>query len=114
VKMMKPHQPFKFAEDKRLISKPICWTTKALKLSKKLKIPIEKIEEIQQTLLYKSLINSAPVRPDFLEEYDLELTLTAAYLRDREKIPLCKDEEKDGFSYFTAKIKADQIKEDKK
>ena len=33
VNIMKPDQPFEFAEDKMLHSKPICWTTKPKKLS---------------------------------------------------------------------------------
>jgi hypothetical protein len=45
VKIMKPGQPFKFAEDKMLLSKPICWTTKPKKLSKKLDMPAETIEK---------------------------------------------------------------------
>jgi hypothetical protein len=32
-KMMKPHQPFKFAEVKRLPSNPICWTNESAILS---------------------------------------------------------------------------------
>jgi hypothetical protein len=73
-----------------------------------LKISIETLEETQQTVLYKSLINSAPVRPDFLEEYDLEMSKTVAYLRDLEKTPIKKDEMKDGFQYFTVEIEASQ------
>jgi hypothetical protein len=32
VKMMQPYQPFKFAEEKMLHSKPICWTNKPANL----------------------------------------------------------------------------------
>ena len=45
VKIMKPDQPFEFAEDKMLHSKPICWTTYPKKLSKTLDMPVKTIEE---------------------------------------------------------------------
>jgi hypothetical protein len=45
MKLMKPNQPFKFAEDKMLQSKPICWTIKPARLSNKLRMPIKTIEE---------------------------------------------------------------------
>jgi hypothetical protein len=32
VRIMQPHQPFEFAEDKKLRSKPIYWTIKPAKL----------------------------------------------------------------------------------
>ena len=60
-------------------------------------MPFDLIEETQKTLLYQSLLNSVPVKTKFLYEYDLELNKTAVYLRDREKIPIYKDEMKDGF-----------------
>jgi hypothetical protein len=82
--MMQPHQPFKFAENKKLHSKPICWTIKPKKLSKTLNIPVETIEEKQKTLLYQSLRNSAPIRPHFLHEYERELTMTALHIRNLE------------------------------
>jgi len=69
VKIMKKDQPFEFSEDKKLSSKPICWTNKPTILSKRLAIPVKTIEKTQKTLLYKSLLDSAPVRPDFLQEY---------------------------------------------
>jgi hypothetical protein len=34
------------------------------------------------------------------------MSMTVIYLRDREKIPIYKDEMKDGFSYFTTEIYA--------
>jgi hypothetical protein len=46
---MQPYQAFKFADEKMLLSKPICWTNKPKTLSKKLGIPVEAIEEIQRT-----------------------------------------------------------------
>ena len=107
-KIMKPHLPFKFAEDKMLYSKPICWTTKAKKLSNALKIPVKTIEETQQILIYQSLLNSAPVMPDFLREYEEELILSAHYKRNLEKIPISIDEMKDGFVNFTNEIEASE------
>ena len=59
-------------------------------------MPVKTIEDAQKTLLYKSLLNSFPVRPKFLEEYELELTRTAAHIRNLEKIPIYMDEMKDG------------------
>jgi hypothetical protein len=109
VKIMKPNQPFKFAEDKMLYSKPICWTTKAKRLSGMLKIPAKTIEETQQKLLFQSLLNSIPVIPDLLKEYEEELLLTADFLRDLEKIPILIDEMKDGFEYFTVEVDASSI-----
>jgi hypothetical protein len=44
-KMMKPYQPFEFAKDKILNSKPICWTNKPANLFRKLNMPIKTIEE---------------------------------------------------------------------
>jgi hypothetical protein len=48
-------------------------------------------------LLYHSILKSAPVIPDFLVEYEEELIMTAGYLRNLEKIPISKDEMKEGF-----------------
>ena len=106
VKIMQPGRPFEFAKDKSLHSKPICWTNKPANLSRKLKMPVKTIEETQEALLYQSLLNSAPVQPQFLQEYDRELNETAAYLREREKIAIYTDEMKDGFEHFTARIDA--------
>jgi hypothetical protein len=61
VKIMQPDYPFKFAEDKMLHSKPICWTNKPAILNKKTQMSIQTIEEIQKTLLYQALLNSFPV-----------------------------------------------------
>ena len=93
---MQPYQAFKFAEDKMLHSKPICWSSKPKKLSEKLKMPVETIEEAQKTLLFMSLSNSATVIPHFLQEYELELMMTADYKRNLEKIPILIDEIKNG------------------
>ena len=97
-----------------LHSKPICWTNNPANLSRKLKMPVKTIEETQKTLLYKSLLNSAPVIPQFLKEYQLELSLTVVYLRELEKIPISIDEMKDGFQYFTHEIDADLIDDEVK
>jgi hypothetical protein len=51
-------------------------------------VPVEEIESAQKALLYQSLLNSKPVKPDFLKEYELELTHTAAYLRLCESVPV--------------------------
>ena len=83
VKMMQPDQPFKFADDKMLHSKPICWTNKPKQLSNSLDMPVKTIEETQKTLLYQALLNSVPVRPQFLQEYELELNKTVAYLMQK-------------------------------
>jgi hypothetical protein len=42
--MMQAGQPFEFAENKKLTSKPICWTNKPKLLNKSLAIPVEAIE----------------------------------------------------------------------
>jgi hypothetical protein len=55
-------------------------------------MPVETIEEIQKTLLYKSLINSIPVRPYFLLEFELELVETALHLRNLKKVQIIRDE----------------------
>jgi hypothetical protein len=60
MKIMQPHQPFYFAKDKMLFSKPICWTNKPANLCRRLRMPVKTIEETQKTLLYQSLLNSAP------------------------------------------------------
>ena len=97
VKIMKPDLPFDFAYNKKLNIKPICWTNKPANLFRKTKMPVKKIEETQKGLLYQSLLNSIPVRTDFLQEYDLEMSKTVVYLRDLEKIPILADVMKDGF-----------------
>ena len=56
------------------------------------------IEETQKGLLFHSLLNSAPYLPEFLHEYELELTKTAFYLQDLQKVEVIKDEMKKGFS----------------
>jgi hypothetical protein len=43
--MMQAGQPFEFAEDKKLTSKPICWTNKPKLLNKSLAMPVTTIEE---------------------------------------------------------------------
>jgi hypothetical protein len=106
VRIMQPHQPFEFAKDKKLRSKPICWTSKPAHLSRRLDMPVETIEETQKTLLYHSLLNSFPVRPYFLEEYEKELTMTANHLRNLEKIPIVIDEVIEGINFFTVEINA--------
>ena len=64
------------------------------------------IEETQQALLYESLKASVPAMPEFLQEYERELMLTADYQRNLEKVPLHMDEIKDGSSSFLAEISA--------
>jgi hypothetical protein len=93
---MQQDQPFMFAKDKMLHTKPICWSNEPENLSRRLEMPVETIEETQKTLLNQSLLNSTPVRPKFLQEYELELTRTAAHIRNLEKIPIYTDEMKDG------------------
>jgi hypothetical protein len=61
--MMQPSQPFEFAKDKSLHSKPICWTNKPSNLARKVKMTVKKIEETQKNLLIQSLLNSKPVTP---------------------------------------------------
>jgi hypothetical protein len=43
---MKKDKPFEFSNDKKLSSKPICWTNKPTILSKKLVMPAKTIEEM--------------------------------------------------------------------
>jgi hypothetical protein len=57
-------------------------------------------------------LNSAPAIPDFLQDYQQELTKTVLYLIDLEKIPVFKDETKSGFYYFTTEIDAEFIKDE--
>jgi hypothetical protein len=45
VRMMQPGQPFEFAKDKMLYSKPICWTNFPEMLSWRFDKPVETIEE---------------------------------------------------------------------
>jgi hypothetical protein len=45
VKLMKKDQPFEFSNDKKLTSKPICWTNRPKALSKRLAMPVTTIEE---------------------------------------------------------------------
>jgi hypothetical protein len=106
VKIMKPDLPFDFAKNKKLHIKPICWTNKPANLFRKTKMAVKTIEETQRGLLYQSLLDSVPVRTDFLKDYDLELSKTVVYLRNLEKTPILVDEMKDGFTYFTAEIHA--------
>lgn len=94
---MHPGLPFEVAKDKKLHIKPICWSSEPEVLSWKMKISVESIEETLKNLLYQSLLDSKPVKPLFLKEYDDELNKTAAHLRDREKITIYVDEEKNGF-----------------
>ena len=75
-------------------------------------MPVESIEETQKILLSQSLLNSVPVRPHFLEEYNLEMSKTVLYLRDRDKNPILRDEMKDGINCFTVEINASLSKED--
>ena len=96
-----------------LYTKPICWTNVPENLSRWLKIPSEEIELVQKTLLFQSLINSTPVRPKCLQEYEIELTKTAYYLYDIEKAKLIKDEVKDGTFCFTSTIDASLKNEEK-
>jgi hypothetical protein len=94
VKIMRPNLPFKFSENKMLHSNPICWTNKPESLSDNMGIEddeIEKIAKEQKELLYKSLGNSYPAKPEFLETYDIELATTALFLRNKEKTPIYKD-----------------------
>ena len=108
---MKKDQPFKFAENKKLTSKPICWTNMPARLSKRLGEKASAIEETQKRLLHQSLLNSAPFRSVFLQEYEQELTKTVLYLIDLKKVPVIKDEMKDGFNYFETEIDAELIKD---
>jgi hypothetical protein len=55
------------------------------------------------------LLNSAPVRPHFLQEYEQELIKTVLYIRNLEKVPVYMDEIKVGFNYLTAEIDAYHI-----
>ena len=96
VKIMEPHQPFEFAKKKNLHILPICWTNVPKMLAWKSGMPVETIELTQRTLLYQSIVNSFPVRPRFLQEYEQELIMTAQILRDLEKIPILIEEIKTG------------------
>jgi hypothetical protein len=51
------------------------------------------------------------VKHIFLQEYEEELTKTVLYLIDLEKVPVFKDEIKDGFNYFETEIYAEFIKD---
>ena len=62
-------------------------------------------------MLYQSLLNSAPFKSFFLQEYEQDLTKTVLYLIDLEKEPVIKDEMKDGFMYFEKEIDAEFIKD---
>jgi hypothetical protein len=95
-KMWQPNQPFEFAKQKMPHTMPICWTNLPRNLSRKLKLPVETIETTQKTLLYQSLLNSIPVEPGFLKEYEKELILTAQYKRNLEKTLIRIDEMKTG------------------
>ena len=75
---------------------PICWTNEPLNLSRKTGMPVETINVTQKTLLYKSLLNSVPVVPSFLKEYEQELILTAQYKRNLEKTLILIDSMKTG------------------
>ena len=85
---MQPNEPFDFADNKNLHITPICWTNVPANLARKLEMPVETIEMTQKKLLYQSLLNSAPIKPDFLKEYEQELILTAQYKRNLEKTPI--------------------------
>jgi len=76
-------------------------------------VPVNTIEDTQKFLLYQSIINSKPVKPEFLVEYDLELKKTAVHLRQREKKEIFTDEMKDDTETFTAKIDAYLKKEER-
>ena len=78
---MQPDQPFDYANIKKIYTKPICWTNQPELLSLSVDVPVEDIESAQKALLYQSLLNTKPTKPDFLKEYELELTQTAAHLR---------------------------------
>lgn len=58
------------------------------------------------SLLLQSLVNSSPVIPNFLTEYEQELTITAARKYELERTPVKKDEISTGYSYFTDRIHA--------
>lgn len=47
-----------------------------------------------------------PVRPLFLQDYEHELTSTAAYIRDLEKEPILEDAITEGAEYFTESMVA--------
>jgi hypothetical protein len=108
-KIMQPNQPFKFAEEKMLHIMPICWTNVPKLLSMNTGMPIETIEETQKTLLYQSLLNSVPVVPSFLKEYEQELVLTAQYKRNFEKTEILLETEKTGSVEFTVELDASLI-----
>lgn len=91
VQIMRPDLPFKFAENKKLLSKPICWTNDPVNLSDVLDISVEEIREEQEKLLLQSLLRSIPAPPEFLEKYDIELAKTAIHLREKEKTALFTD-----------------------
>lgn len=94
VKIMRPDLPFKFSENKMLHSKPICWTNDPDLLPDNMGIKVEEIEKIekeQKELLYQTLVNSCPAKPEFLETYDIELARTAQFLRNKESSPIYKD-----------------------
>jgi hypothetical protein len=61
-------------------------------------------------------LNSTPVRPYFLQEYEQELIKTVLYIRNLEKVPVYMDETKVGFNYLTTEIDAyhinDKVDED--
>ena len=111
VKMMKAGLPFDFSKVKNLTSKPICWTNKPGILCKSIVMDGNTIEETQKGLLYHSLLNSAPIMPEFLHEYELELTKTAFYLQDEQKVKVIQDEMKNGFSLIAFEIKAYHIRD---
>jgi hypothetical protein len=73
---------------------------------------IEKIAKEQKKLLYQSLLNSNPAKPEFLEKYDIELAATANHLREKYKTPIYEDKMKDGTETFSASIDATLKKEE--
>ena len=89
---MQPDQPFDYASKKKFITKPICWTNTPDLLSETMDILEDEIKYKQEILLFLSLLNSEPVKPDFLREYEQELTNTATYMSDRESVPVKMDE----------------------
>jgi hypothetical protein len=49
--------------------------------------------------------------PEFLQEYEQDLTKTVLYLIRLQKVPVIKDEMKDGFIYIYTEIDAEVLKD---